>query len=133
MILSRRKFVLTGLVAAPAVVAINRLMPVRVWNSPDVHVPNDHFFRDYRSEALWKRKNGVLYLVDDGSRWHGFSSHDPNGFPLVKNHRGNVIGHLPSFSEVREFMAAVDEYKATYNRSPDHLFSRRMSQHASLT
>lgn len=41
LILPSRRFILTGLVAAPAIIAANKLMPVKVFDMVDVYSDSD--------------------------------------------------------------------------------------------
>ena len=84
MLLSRRKFVLTGLVAAPAVVAIDRLMPISVGRDylRASMVPEGAVYRHYADMSLWHKKNGVL---------HEMKLTDPISSIANLNHCGTTV------------------------------------------
>ena len=59
--ISRRRFVLTGLIAAPAVVMINHLMPIKM-ERPAIwpFIPEGAYGRDYETGLVYHRRNGLM-------------------------------------------------------------------------
>jgi hypothetical protein len=65
MLLSRRKFVLTGLVAAPAVVAFDALMPIKMYRPAIAkYIGPWQYGRDYEDGFLYYKWNGLLKRVN---------------------------------------------------------------------